>query len=133
MVLQESAQRLERLKKAFFAFINGKRTVSSGNEAVLFIESICAQEDKRLCIEKLVSSSYGLETLRTSMRMQLVDEFINGAATNLILYLDDPAIELLCAGDLRKKLLANVLNPPTFWNEFVAAAINQIQTTMPSI
>ncbi|KAI6825134.1 P-loop containing nucleoside triphosphate hydrolase protein [Hortaea werneckii] len=125
MFLQGSAQRLDRLKKAFFAFINGKRTVSSGNEAVLFIESICAQEDKRLCIEKLVSSSYGLETLRTSMRMQLVDEFINGAATNLILYLDDPAIELLCAGDLRKKILATVLNPPTFWNEFVAAAVTK--------
>ncbi|KAI6815896.1 P-loop containing nucleoside triphosphate hydrolase protein [Hortaea werneckii] len=125
MVLQGSAQRLDRLKNIFFAFINGKRTVSPGNEAVLFIESICAQEDKRLCIEKLASSSHGLETLRTSMRMQLVDEFINGAATNFILYLDDPAIELLCAGDLRKKVLDTMLNPPTFWNEFVAAAMTK--------
>ncbi|KAI7570379.1 P-loop containing nucleoside triphosphate hydrolase protein [Hortaea werneckii] len=125
MVLQGSAQRLGRLKNIFFAFIDGKRTVSSGNEAVLFIESVCAQEDKRLCIEKLASSSHGLGNLRTSMRMQLVDEFINGAATNLILYLDDPAVELLCAGGLRKKVLVTMLDPPTFWNDFVAAAMTK--------
>jgi hypothetical protein len=118
----QSAQRLARLQKTFFAIIHGNRSINSKNDAELYIESICAQEDKQFCVEKLATSSQGLNALKNAVRLHSTDEFINGAAKDLILYLDDPAVELLCAGQLRKQLLAAIVDPPTFWNELVAAA-----------
>ncbi len=102
-----------RHKKTFLSISNGSRSITNTNEAELFLESIYSQADKQRCVESIISGSHGLRALRTSLRLDLSNDFVNKHVTEIILYLDDVEIDVLCAGELRRKLLETIVNPPS--------------------
>ena len=105
-----------RLRKYLAAVINGKRAVKNTNDAQLFLEALCDQQDRSGCIEKLVAAPYGLQALRTSLRSDVSSNFINEYSANLLGYLADDCVRQLCNGQLLRDILIAVLEPSTFWN-----------------
>ena len=88
--------------------------------AKLFLEAICAQNDKTRCIER-ISTPPGLAALKTSLRMDISIAFINESVSSLLSYLDEPALKQLCSGHLLRHILQAVVEPPTLWNAVIQA------------
>lgn len=105
-----------RLRKFLTAVIDGKRAVKNTNDAKLFLEAICDQQDRSGCVEKLVAAPQGLQALKTSLRSDVSSAFINESSANLLRYIADDNVRQLCSGQLLRDILVAVLEPPTFWN-----------------
>ncbi|KAL9584330.1 MAG: hypothetical protein Q9212_002190 [Teloschistes hypoglaucus] len=105
-----------RLRKLFSAVIDGKRAVKSTNDAKLFLEAICDQQDRSNCVEKLVAAPQGLQAVKTSLRSDVSSAFINESSTNLLRYIADEGVRQICSGQLLRDILVAVVEPPTFWN-----------------
>ena len=104
------------LQKVLAAFVGGKRAVKNANDAKLFIEAICNQQDRSGCAERLVGAPQGLQALKTSLRSDVSSAFINEFSVNLLTYIADDGVRQLCNGQLLRDILFAVLEPPTFWN-----------------
>ena len=105
-----------RLRKLFTAITDGRRAVKNSNDAKLFLEAICDQQDRAGCIERLVAAPQGLQALKTSLRSDISSTFINESSGNLLRYIADDSVRQLCSGQLLQDILVAVLEPPTFWN-----------------
>ena len=105
-----------RLRKFLTAVIDGKRAVKNTNDAKLFLEAICDQEDRSGCVEKLVAAPQGLQALKMSLRSDVSAAFINESSVSLLRYIADDSVRQLCSGQLLRDILVAVLEPPTFWN-----------------
>ena len=103
-----------RLRKFFAAVIGGKRAVKNTNDAKLFLEAICDQQDRSNCIEKLMTAPQGLQTLKMSLRFDVSSAFINESSINLLRYIADDSVRQLCSDQLLRDILIAVLEPPTF-------------------
>jgi hypothetical protein len=110
--------RQSRLNSHFHQVLNGKKTVNNQRVADLFLESICAQTDASSCVTKLLSSG-GLTPLKISLHMRQIPSFLNGPATSLLQYLQNPVLKTICAGDLLQQVVLAVVDPPIFWDAFV--------------
>ena len=104
-----------RLRKVFTAILDGKRAVKNTNDAKLFLEAICDQQDRSGCVERLVAAPQGLQALKTSMRSDVSSAFINESSANLLKYIADDSVRQLCSGQLLRDILLALLEPPTFW------------------
>ncbi|KAK4548613.1 hypothetical protein LTR36_009523 [Oleoguttula mirabilis] len=116
-----SAARAARLSKLLHAFVKGTRTVRTANDAKLFLEAICDQEDRMGCVERLAGSDNSQNALKVSIRFDMSMTYINGALADFLHYLKDPLLKQLCNGVLLKQLLAIIARPPTLWNNLVLA------------
>ena len=105
-----------RLRKLFTAITDGKRAVKNSNDAKLFLEAICDQQDRSSCIERLVASPQGLQALRMSLRSDVSSTCINESSGNMLTYIAHDSVRQLCSGQLMQDILVAVLQPPTFWN-----------------
>ncbi|KAI4103575.1 MAG: hypothetical protein L6R37_003720 [Teloschistes peruensis] len=105
-----------RLRKLFSAVIDGKRAIKTTNDAKLFLEAICDQQDRSGCVEKLVAAPQGLQALKTSLRSDVSITFINEFSTSLLRYIADEGVRQICSGQLSRDILVAVVEPPTFWN-----------------
>ena len=105
-----------RLRKLFTAITNGRRAVKSSDDAKLFLEAICHQQDRPGCIERLVAAPQGLQALKMSLRSDVSSTFINESSGSLLRYIADDSVRQLCSGQLVQDILLVVLEPPTFWN-----------------
>ena len=105
-----------RLRKVFTAIVDGKRAVKNTNDAKLFLEAVCDQQDRSACVEKLVAAPQGLQALKMSLRSEVSSAFINQSSASLLRYIADDNVRQLCNGQLLRDILAAVLEPPTFWN-----------------
>lgn len=91
------------------------------NDANLFIESICSQDDRAGCIERLVASIKALDSLRFALRSDVSSKFLNESLKDLLLVLKDPVVKLPCSGDLLKQILTVLVQPPTLWTALITA------------
>ena len=105
-----------RLRKLFTAITDGRRAVKNSNDAKLFLEAICDQQDRSSCIERLVAAPQGLPALKLSLRFDVSSTFINESSGDLLRYIADDSVRQLCSGQLVQDILAAVLEPPTFWS-----------------
>ena len=105
-----------RLRKLFTAITDGRRAVKNVNDAKLFLEAICDQQDRSGCIERLVAAPQGLQGLKMSLRSDVSSTFINESSSTLLRYIANDSVRQLCNGQLVQDILVAVLEPPTFWN-----------------
>ena len=113
--------RRAKLAKFFRQVIAGEHTLKAARDGDLFIEAVCSQPDPPACINKLASTPTGLLALQTSLRFRVSPSFLNGPAARLLTYFQDPALKVICEGDLVRQIVLHVVEPPIFWNPLVQA------------
>jgi len=59
--------------------------------------------------------------LQVGLRFDTSATFLNGHLKNLLIFLSNSSVSLICNGDLLRKLTAILFRPPTLWNAFVTA------------
>jgi hypothetical protein len=111
-----SEQRAGRLGKVFRDMLKGEQQVKSTRDAQHLLEAIGIQQPPSSCIERLVSSTKGLDSLRQALRMDLSESFILSQTLPFLQYLSDPTIKALVDGQLLRTVLEIVASPPTVWN-----------------
>jgi hypothetical protein len=102
--------------------------VRSADDAKLFLEAICDQQEPSGCIERLIASSKALESLRMGLRFDVSPGFINSTTAAFIKYLSDPILKQLCNGQFLQQLLLIVAEPPTLWNAYFRLYMDQALT-----
>ena len=108
--------RSTRLRKVLTGIFEGKRAIKNTNDAKLFLEAICDQQDRSSCIEKLVAAPQGLQALKMSLRSDVSSAFMNEFSADFLSYIADDSVRLLSSGQLLRDVLVAVVEPPTFWN-----------------
>lgn len=58
------------------------------------------------------------------MRFNAAPPFQNGAASELIRYIQCPALKIILEGDYLRKTVLNIVEPPIFWNAFLISFRN---------
>ncbi len=113
------SSRATKLSRFFNSVIHGERTLKNVKDGDLFIESLCGQSDPATGIEKVISQSQGLSSIQACMRLDVSARFLNGQATALLQYIQDPTLKAICGGDFLQRLILHIAEPPIFWNAFV--------------
>ena len=113
--------RVVQLANYYRGVLSGKHTLQTAQNGNLFIEAICSQADPPTCVHEIISSQKGLPSVQASMRFKISPVFLNGRATELLRYLQAPALKTICAGDLLRQVILPIVKPPIFWNVFVGA------------
>ena len=115
------ASRSSRLYNVFIQIIQGKREVKTKADVQQFLEAICDQLDRPMCVEKLVASPAALQSLHRGLRFDTSAVFVNNHTAAFISYLSEPSLERLCSGQLLKKLLLVIIEPGTLWSAMLEA------------
>lgn len=126
LVLQMASQdagsvRSARLAKYFDQVLKGARAVRTMEDGKRFIEGICDQSDVASTAEKLIASPEGINSLQRSLRLDIQLPTLNGPSADLVNYLADDTLKHLCNGQYLQKIIAVIVEPPTFWNALVEA------------
>ncbi|KAF4631358.1 hypothetical protein G7Y89_g6771 [Cudoniella acicularis] len=79
--------RAGRLRKLFNDVTNGKRKISTPADAQLFLEAVQNRQPPSLCIEIIISSSSGLEAVRSCVLADLTSAFIQYHTLKFIGYI----------------------------------------------
>ncbi|GAB7348917.1 hypothetical protein MBLNU459_g7605t2 [Dothideomycetes sp. NU459] len=124
----ETRARTARLSSYFNSVVRGKRIIKAPTDAKLYLEAICTQEDHAECMEKLYASPPALDALHTALRFDISPAFVNGPLECLILVLAEPSLKQICGGDLVRKLVTVMVEPPTVWHALVQHHGNKILT-----
>lgn len=120
------AARLTRLSNFFGQVLGGKRGIKNAADANLFLEAICNEQDHQRCIEKLFGSSPALNALQSGLRFDVSNGFLNQKLPAFLLYVSTSAVKELCNGQVLKKLLMIIVDPPTLWVALVGAAKGRV-------
>jgi hypothetical protein len=122
MAEQEAAsKRLAGLARLFNAVIHGHRKLQSPQDANRFLEALVAQEDASKCVESLIAAPQGLPATAKAFRFSGSSAFLNGPGASAIRYLSNPSIKQLYSGHFLRRILEQIVHPPTFWNTLVEA------------
>lgn len=104
----------------FFSNVNhGERSLKIPQDGNRYIEALCCQPDPAACVQAVVSTPAGLQALQISLRFDISDAFLNGAASDLLAYLQHPDLESLLGGVLLRQVLESITTTPIFWNALV--------------
>ncbi|KAF5389873.1 hypothetical protein D9757_003572 [Collybiopsis confluens] len=112
--------RTSQLKKVFEGVLKGSISISPQRSAG-FLDAIVNQEDPATCMSKLTSSTKGLDALQDCMRYDLSPNFLNQRGTAILSYLQDPRMKDIAGGMFLEQVLRKIVDPPIFWNAFIAA------------
>ncbi|KAI1339484.1 P-loop containing nucleoside triphosphate hydrolase protein [Xylariaceae sp. FL0016] len=111
--------RAAKLSRFFKTVACGRRSITSTEDAQLYIEAICSHESPAICVETLSSSQDAYGALRTSVRCDVSVPFIEAHTLRLIRFLAAPEVKTLAEGQMLRKLLHMIIQPPTFWNSMI--------------
>ncbi|KAH7908721.1 P-loop containing nucleoside triphosphate hydrolase protein [Hygrophoropsis aurantiaca] len=110
--------RTRKLNNLFYDIIKGKASLAPRN-ASLFLEATLAQDDPVACIGKIMDSPSGIQSVQTAMRLTLTIDFLNGVGSDIIAYL--LRTKDTGSGDVLGQVLDKIVDPPVFWDAFIAA------------
>ncbi|KAK0239335.1 P-loop containing nucleoside triphosphate hydrolase protein [Armillaria nabsnona] len=119
--MSNGGARVARLSIFFDKVLRGKQTLTTPSQNSQFLEALCLQPDPAACIDKIIANKEGLASLRVAFRSDLSPAFLNGRATDALLYLQEPEIKTISSGKFLTKVLQAIVDPPIFWNAFVEA------------
>ena len=113
--------RATKLSRFFNAVLRGDLPLRTSQNAVTFIEALCDQPDPPTTIEKIISSTAGLSSLRACLRLNASTAFQNGSATALLQYIQSPDLKIILGGDYLHRVIIHIVDPPIFWNTFLSS------------
>ncbi|KAL8670572.1 MAG: hypothetical protein Q9168_004900 [Polycauliona sp. 1 TL-2023] len=108
--------RKARLDKFFYDVNHDQRSLKTTQDGSRYIEALCCQSDPAACVQAVVSAPAALQAIQTSLHLDISDAFLNGAASDLLTYLQHPGLESLLGGALLRQVLENITTTPIFWN-----------------
>ncbi|KAL8855223.1 MAG: hypothetical protein Q9221_000129 [Calogaya cf. arnoldii] len=115
----DNSLRIARLRKFFTSVNHGERSLKITQDGNRYIEALCCHSDPAACVQALVSTPAGLQALQTSLHFDISDAFLNGPASDLLIYLQQPDLESLLGGALLRQVLESITTTPIFWNALV--------------
>ena len=113
--------RATKLARLLDSILYGNRALKTVQDGLHFIESLCGQPDPPTCIERVISSPYGLSSVQACMRFDATLAFQNGPATDLIRYIQCPTLKIILGGDYLHQTILHIVEPPFFWHSFVSS------------
>jgi hypothetical protein len=108
---------IQRKKRLFDAICKGKETLSEYN-ALQFLEGFYSEGDVLSCISKVITTDAGLLSLQSAMCAKLSPQFFNNQATSVLTYLQSPDLKIMNEGELLRKVLMKIVDPPFFWDPY---------------
>lgn len=121
---QAESSRANKLQRFFQDVISGKTPLKNAQNG-LFLEALCNQPDPPTCIEKILSSTHGLQAVQASTRFSLSPAFFNDQVTAFLKYIQAPALKAIYGGDFLQELISNIIEPPIFWIALVRCFRNR--------
>ena len=115
-----TSNRKGKLRSLFLKVLSGQTLVTSGN-AKQVLESVCDQESKTLCINKLAGSSKGFDAVLEAIGSSTSLDFLNGPITEFLQYIRAPEVATICSGTVLHDLLLKFVEITLTWNAFVEA------------
>ena len=109
----------ERKIRLFNAICKGKITLSEYN-ALQFLEGFCSELERDVvgCISKVITSDAGLSSLQSAIQAKSSSQFFNNQAASVLTYLQAPELKIMNEGDLLRKVLMKIVDPPSFWDAY---------------
>ena len=117
-------ERNERKKRLFDTVCKGKVPLSENN-ALQFLEGFYGEGDVLSCISKVITSNAGLSSLQNAMRVKLSPQFFNNQAAAVLTYLQAQELKIMNEGELLRKVLMKIVDPPFFWDAYRESFLNQ--------
>src|SRR5580658_2006870 len=102
-----------KLGKQLDVILRGGQPLTTQNYT-LFLEAICAQPVPATCVSKIISSPTGVSAVQSAMRFDLSTKFLNGLATQLLMYLQAPDLATIGGGGFLHQILFELVEPPFF-------------------
>ncbi|KAG5728813.1 NFX1-type zinc finger-containing protein 1 [Termitomyces sp. T112] len=110
--------RAARLRRTFDSIINGKNPLIP-NKNSLFIEAICSQNDRVSCLNSLIASKVGLDSVQAAMRFDLTPDFLNSSSAQLLsFFFSSPELKDIGSGSFLDAVIAKIVDPLIFWDAF---------------
>ncbi|KAI0067131.1 P-loop containing nucleoside triphosphate hydrolase protein [Artomyces pyxidatus] len=112
--------RQTRLTRLLDSVVRGRQALNRQNSS-LFLEAICVQSDPVSCVDKLVVSQTGLQSLQTALFMDLSAAFMNGIAAQLFHFLQAPELKDIGGGVYLNQIVLKIAEPSIFWRAYSTA------------
>lgn len=120
MTGKKYSPRSTRLRSLFTGVLKGDKTVDA-KTARLFLEAICDQENKVLCVQKLQASEHGRHAFQSALASSTELSFLQESVTAILLYLAAPELKTLCGGAVLQQLIYSFVAAELTWDAFIAA------------
>jgi hypothetical protein len=104
----------------FTKVLSGQATITASN-AKQFLESICDQESKALCINKLAGSPKGFDAVQQAIGSSISLDFLNNHVADFLEYLRAPEVGTICSGSVLQELLLKFVELTLTWDAFIEA------------
>ena len=115
-----SEARSNKLRALFGKIVSGKESITSNN-AALFIEALCAQGDRALCLQRIVASPPGYSALQSALGSNINLAFLKSSIIAFLRYLKAPELRTLCGGSITRQLILKFVEEELVWNALIAA------------
>ncbi|GAW16095.1 hypothetical protein ANO14919_055180 [Xylariales sp. No.14919] len=120
MSSQKSSSRSNRLRTLFTGVVKGEKAVDSKN-AKLFLEAVCDQDNRALCIQRLQASEHGRAAFQSALSSSTELSFIRESVTTIFLYLTAPELRTLCGGTVLQQLVLGFVESELAWDAYISA------------
>ncbi|KAI0107176.1 P-loop containing nucleoside triphosphate hydrolase protein [Nemania sp. FL0031] len=112
--------RSNRLRSLFTGVLKGEKPIDSRN-AKLFLEAVCDQDNKALCVQKLQASEHGRSSFQLALSSSTELSFLRESVTAIFRYLAAPELKSLCGGTVLQQLILSFVEAELAWDAYVAA------------
>jgi len=113
-----------QLNKFLGSIAFGKSSITNADRAKLFLEALCAQDDRVTCVERLFAKKLSVDALRRALRLDMSINYINQSIAKFLEYISDPAIKQISGGQFLQDILVIIADPPTLWNTLIVSHKN---------
>jgi hypothetical protein len=100
--------------------LKGEKTID-GKNATLFLEALCDQDNRPLCVQKLQASEHGRAAFLTAISSSIELPFLQQSVTAIFQYLAAPELKTLCGGAVLQQLIISFVEGPLAWDAFIDA------------
>lgn len=119
-----NGDRAVQLNKFLGSIAFGKSSITNADRAKLFLEALCAQNDRVTCVERLFAKQLSVDALRRALRLDTSINNINQSIAVFLEYISDPAIKQISGGQFLQDILVIIADPPTLWNALIVSHKN---------
>jgi hypothetical protein len=120
MPSQKTSPRSIKLRSLFTGVIKGEKSID-GNNARLFLEAICDQDNKGLCIQKIQASEHGRAAFQSAISSSTELPFLQGSVTAILRYLAALELKTLCGGAVLQQIILNFVEADLIWDALMNA------------